>query len=320
MKKDITILIPLYNEAESLKELYQKIISIEYLSSKNIEILFIDDGSKDDSLKILKEIYENDKERVRIISFRRNHGKSSALSAGFKYANGDIVITMDADLQDEPNEIPNLINKLNEGYDLVSGWKKKRRDPISKTLPSKIFNKVTAFLTGIKIHDFNCGLKAYKSDVVKEIDVYGELHRYIPVLAHLLGYRISEIPVEHHYRKYGHSKYGLWRFFSGFFDLLTILFLSKYVKRPLHFFGVIGLIFTFIGIAIALYFAIADWLIGTGLRVRPLLLLSLGLILMGIQFFSIGLIGEMITSLSGKTRTGYSIKYNSDSDDEYIKK
>ncbi len=297
--KSLSVVIPLYNEEESLSELYQKII--EVTSSLNIEyeIVFVDDGSKDNSLNILKQLHKEDKEHIKIISFRRNYGKAAALSIGFKYASGEAIITMDADLQDDPNEIPNLLSKLNEGYDLVSGWKKKRYDPITKTVPSKLFNKTTSLMTGINIHDFNCGLKAYRKEVTEDIKVYGELHRYMPVLAHWQGYNIGEIPVEHHKRKFGKTKYGLWRFFSGFFDLLTVLFLGKYIKRPLHFFGIIGSILCAIGIGIGMYLLVL--LIMTGkLNVRPIMIVSMLSLITGIQFFSMGLIGEMIAGNMAK--------------------
>lgn len=304
---DVSVVIPVYNEEGSLKILNDRIKTVVNSHEFSHEIIYIDDGSSDSSLSIMKELRDADIEHIKVIPFRKNYGKAAALSAGFKEAEGDIVITMDADLQDEPNEIPHLMQKINEGYDLVSGWKHKRQDPFTKKIPSKIFNYVTAKMTGINIHDANCGLKAYRNDVVKDIDVYGELHRYIPAIAHLKGYKIGEIKVEHHPRQYGKSKYGLWRFFSGFYDLLTILFLGKFTKRPLHFFGSIGLIFFFLGCGIILYFGITDWLLGTGMHVRPLLLFAVGLVIMAVQIFSIGLLGEMIATMRSR-RQDYTIK------------
>jgi glycosyltransferase involved in cell wall biosynthesis len=269
------------------------------------EILFIDDGSTDGSLAKLKELRNRDRQ-VKIVSFRKNYGKSAALSQGFKLAAGEIIITMDADLQDDPEEIPNLIDKINSGFDMVSGWKKKRNDPLSKTIPSKLFNRTTAILTGIRIHDFNCGLKAYRREVVKEIPVYGELHRYLPVLAHWLGYQVGEIVVKHHARRFGKTKYGLRRFFDGFFDLLTVLFLTRYRQKPMHLFGLLGLITFLLGSLILAYLTVL-WFIGPGIGNRPLLFLGILLVIVGMQSFSIGLIGEMITNARDEVRI-YSVK------------
>lgn len=291
---NISIVIPLYNEDESLNELYDKISSVLRKENLLYEIIFIDDGSRDNSLDVLKELRSKDG-NIKIISFQKNYGKSAALSQGFKFANGDIVITMDADLQDDPNEIPKLIEMINTGHDLVSGWKKKRNDPISKTIPSKLFNYTTSKLTGIKIHDFNCGLKAYRKKVIKEIPVYGELHRYLPVLAHWRGYEVGELIVTHHKRKFGKTKFGARRFLSGFFDLFTVLFLTRYRQKPLHLFGFLGLLSLLAGFAVSLYLTIV-WFQGHGIGNRPLLFLGILLIIVGMQSFSIGLIGEMITN------------------------
>ncbi|MDI6779678.1 MAG: glycosyltransferase family 2 protein [Bacteroidota bacterium] len=302
----ISVVIPLYNERDSLKELYDKLHNTLISMNSKYEIVFVDDGSTDDSARVLKEIRQKDN-RVKVIIFRRNYGKSAALSAGFEHAKGDIIITMDADLQDDPAEIPNLTNALLKGVDLVSGWKKKRRDPITKTIPSRFFNFVTSLFTGIKIHDFNCGLKAYKKDVVKEINIYGELHRYIPALAHWKGFSVGEIPVQHNPRKYGKTKFGFGRFWKGFLDLITMLFTTRYLQRPLHLFGFWGMIFAFAGFAIDAWLVV-EWIRGlTALSNRPLFLGGVLLMIVGIQFISIGLIGEMIT----KTRASkeeFSIK------------
>jgi glycosyltransferase involved in cell wall biosynthesis len=304
-KTDLSIIIPLYNEQDSLRELSDRIYHTLKDSDLKYEVFFIDDGSSDDSLIILKEIYKK-YSGIKILSFRRNYGKSAALSEGFKLASGDIIITMDADLQDDPAEIPNLVQRINEGYDLISGWKKKRHDPLGKTIPSKLFNFTTAKLTGIKIHDFNCGLKAYRREVIKEIPIYGSLHRYLPVLAHWKGFNVSELIVQHHPRIHGVTKYGWRRFFDGFFDLFTVLFLTRYRQKPMHLFGFLGLVFLFLGSLISLYLTIL-WIQGHGIGNRPLFFLGILLIIVGMQSFSIGLIGEMITNLKDEEGS-YSIR------------
>ncbi|MFA5511055.1 MAG: glycosyltransferase [Candidatus Kapaibacterium sp.] len=293
-KIDISVVIPLLNEADSLPELSLLLEEeLTKLSKGRWEVIFVDDGSTDDSFDMIKQINKRNK-RFKCIRFRRNYGKSAALSVAFAKAVGNIVITMDADLQDDPTEISNLIDKIHEGYDLVSGWKKKRYDPISKTLPSKLFNSVTSAVSGIKLHDFNCGLKAYRKTVVKTVKIYGEMHRYIPSLAFWEGFKVTEIPVKHHPRRYGKSKFGVSRFMYGFLDLLTVLFTTKYFKRPLHFFGSVGFLLTFVGLIINLYLTY-EWVMGlTYLSNRPLALFGVALIIVGIQFISMGLIGEMI--------------------------
>ncbi len=291
---DVSVVVPLYNEEESLKELHHQLRSTLQRIDARYELLFIDDGSTDKSFEVLRGLKRID-HRVKIIRFRRNFGKSAALAVGFEKAQGTFVVTMDADLQDDPAEIPSLVKKLEEGFDLVSGWKKVRRDPISKTLPSKFFNFVTRMMTGVKIHDFNCGLKAYRNAVVKTVEVYGELHRYVPVLAHNAGFRVGEMMVQHRPRKYGKTKFGIGRFWKGFLDLLTILFTTRYFRRPLHLFGVWGMLFALAGVAIDGWLA-AEWALGkTALSNRPLLIVGVLLIIVGIQFVGIGLLGEMIT-------------------------
>jgi glycosyltransferase involved in cell wall biosynthesis len=293
----ISIVIPLFNEQESILDLYSEICNA--ISSYNDwEIIFIDDGSSDGSAEKIIDIASKDS-KVKLISFYRNFGKSAALSEGFQNANGDIIITMDADLQDDPAEIPNFVNKISEGSDLVSGWKKVRHDPWAKTFPSKIFNFVTRLLTGVKIHDFNCGLKAYRSSVIKSIEIFGGRHRYIPALAGQKNFSISEIIVNHRPRKYGTTKYGGSRLLHGFFDLLTILFLNKYTQHPLHFFGMIGLTTFTAGVLtelLLLYYKF--WLGEPFAKHIALLLLGLILLFIGIQFFSIGLLGEMMARYS----------------------
>ena len=293
----ISVVIPVFNEENSIKELYGQ-ISTALKNQKKYEIIFINDGSSDKSEKAIIDLSNEDK-RVKLISFYRNFGKSAALSEGFKYASGEIIITMDADLQDDPNEISNLISKLDEGYDLVSGWKQKRYDPWTKTFPSKIFNFVTRILTGVNIHDFNCGLKAYRSSVIKSIEVFGGRHRYIPALAGQMNFSVSEIVVNHRPRIYGETKYGGSRIFHGFFDLLTILFLNKYTQQPLHFFGSIGLATFTAGFFVELMVIYYKFvLLEPFSKHIALLLLGVILIIIGIQFFSIGLLGEIIARFS----------------------
>lgn len=299
---DISVVIPLYNENESLRELADGLKRVLTPIAPRWEVFFIDDGSTDGSFQTLHELYKTDK-RFKVIRFRRNCGKSAALSVGFRHARGEYVVTMDADLQDDPEEIPRLIEKVKSGVDLVSGWKKRRKDPLNKTLPSKFFNFVTGKLSGIKIHDFNCGLKGYKGDVIKSVQLYGEMHRYIPVLAKMAGFTVAEIPVTHHARKYGRTKFGASRFFKGFLDLLTVLFTSRYTQRPLHLFGTIGVLFAMIGIGINIYLSV-EWLMGFPIGARPMLWLGILLIVVGMQSISTGLIAEMIT----KTNQG-SITY-----------
>ncbi|MCX7610178.1 MAG: glycosyltransferase family 2 protein [Ignavibacterium sp.] len=298
--KKISIVVPLYNEEESLQPLAAEIRKALKPLNIQYEVLLIDDGSTDKSLSVIKEIARTDN-RFKYISFRKNYGKSAALQVGFNNASGDVVITMDADLQDDPHEIPNLIKKLQEGFDLCSGWKKQRYDPFIKKYSSRFFNFVTRVISGIKIHDFNCGLKAYRSDVVKNIKVYGELHRYIPVLAKWQGFTVTEIVVKHHPRKYGKTKFGISRFFKGFIDLITVIFSTRYIKRPMHFFGFFGALSFFIGIIVNSYLTYL-WISGQPLSNRPMLFLGILLIIVGVQFFSVGLLGEMIvhSSLSEK--------------------
>ncbi len=305
MGVDVSIVVPLLNERDNLEPLWSQIQEAMTPLKRRYEVIFVDDGSADNSFQILEKLHAEHRQ-VKAIQFRMNHGKSAALAVGFEMACGDVIITMDADLQDDPAEIPNLLNKLQEGYDLVSGWKFKRHDPISKTIPSKLFNKVTAVISGINIHDFNCGLKAYRREVIESIRVYGELHRYLPVLAHWKGFRIGEIKVRHHPRIHGRSKFGLSRFINGFLDLLTVSFLTKYTRRPMHLFGVLGLVLFLAGLVINLYLTYL-WLQKVGIGRRPLLFLGILLVIVGVQFLLMGLIGEMITRQEGD-RDAYTIK------------
>jgi len=291
---DISIVVPLLNEEQSLGELADQIKKALAKANYSYEILFIDDGSTDQSWEIIEKLAE-DRDEIMGIRLRRNYGKSDALQTGFERSAGRFVVTMDADLQDDPNEIPAMIEKLENGADLVSGWKKKRHDPISKTIPSRFFNAVTRWVTGIKLHDFNCGLKAYRKEVVENITLYGEMHRYVPLLAKWEGFgRIEEQVVQHHPRKYGNTKFGISRFLNGFLDLVTLLFINRYVNRPMHFFGLFGVLFLFVGIAINLYLAYIKIFLGEPLANRPLLFLGLLLVMVGVQFFSIGFLGELL--------------------------
>ncbi|HIH75296.1 MAG TPA: glycosyltransferase family 2 protein [Methanosarcina sp.] len=303
-KPELSIIIPIHNEEENILELYENLYSTLLLTEKKYEIIFIDDGSTDNSFEKIKSIKDS---RVKIVRFQRNYGKAAALSCGFKKSKGDIVITLDGDLQDDPKEIPRFIEELKK-YDMISGWKSKRHDPVSKTLPSKFFNWLTRFITGVKINDFNCGYKAYNNYVVKNINLYGEFHRYIPALVYWRGYSVGEIEVEHHPRIHGESKYGVERLLKGFLDLITVTFLMMYKKRPLHMFGGIGFLLGFCGMLISIYLMFL-WLIGEKIGDRPLLMLGILLTVIGAQFVSLGLIGELITN--SRNNDDYIIKYDS---------
>lgn len=293
-KQTLTVVIPLLNEEESLKELSQKLTSVLEEINSNYEVIFVDDGSTDRSFDKIREIHSANT-RFKCIKFRKNYGKSAALAAGFKAAKGSYVITMDADLQDDPNEIPELIKTIQSGFDLVSGWKKVRYDPFIKRNTSKIFNYVTSKLSGVRLHDFNCGIKAYKKDVVKCLKVYGEMHRYLPALAHLSGFRVTEKIVKHHPRKFGKTKFGASRFVNGFLDVITVVFTNKYMKKPLHLFGMLGLISFLSGFLITMYLTYLKFFEGASISNRPLFLVGVLFIIIGIQFISLGLIAEMIT-------------------------
>lgn len=288
---EVSVIVPLLDEEGSLRELHRQLT--ESLAGRKFEILYIDDGSRDKSAQILSEIAQQDA-RAGIITFKRNRGKSAALAAGFFRSRGEIVVTIDADLQDDPHEIPALLDKLDEGFDLVSGWKTNRQDPFSKTVPSKFFNWITARLSGIKIHDFNCGLKAYRREVIEQIKVYGQMHRFLPVLAKMEGFTISEVKVKHHPRRHGQTKFGASRFLYGFLDLLTVMYTTRYTRRPLHLFGTMGVVSLIIGTIINSFLTVR-WFMGYPIGNRPLFFLGILLIILGVQMFSIGLLGEMIT-------------------------
>jgi glycosyltransferase involved in cell wall biosynthesis len=296
---EISVLVPVYDEVASVVALHQRVSEVMGALGRPYEILFVDDGSRDGTLERLADLAASDP-RVRVISFRRNFGKAAALSVGFREVRGERVVTLDGDLQDDPAEIPGLLAALEEGYDLVSGWKRRRRDPFTKTWPSRVWNWMTARVTGIPLHDFNCGLKAYRGEVARSIRVYGELHRYLPVLADRLGFRVGEREVRHHPRRAGRSKYGGARFLNGFLDLLTVVFLGSARRSPLHLFGRIGVAFLGVGLAIDAYLA-GVWIAEGRLRVRPILLLSVILVIVGIQFISMGLLAEMIAGSQRET-------------------
>ncbi|HEY0055372.1 MAG TPA: glycosyltransferase family 2 protein, partial [Pedobacter sp.] len=312
---NISVVVPLYNEAESLPELVEWNCRVMQENGYSFEIILIDDGSNDESWEVIEQL-KSKYPGVKGIKFRRNYGKSAALNIGFAEAQGDVVITMDADLQDSPDEIPELYRKITqEKYDLVSGWKKKRHDPLSKTLPTKLFNSATRSMSGIhNLHDFNCGLKAYRKDVVKNIEVYGEMHRYIPVLAKWAGFKkITEQEVEHRPRKYGTTKFGMSRFVNGFLDLLSIFFVGKFGKRPMHFFGTMGVLSFLTGLIMTIWL-IADKLIAISQNLKyrnatdqPLFYIALVAIIVGFQLFLTGFVAELV-SRNSTERNNYQIE------------
>jgi glycosyltransferase involved in cell wall biosynthesis len=290
----VSVVVPLVNEEATIAPLYDEVRRALDAAGFEWEIVYVDDGSTDASYRELVKLhaaYTN----VRVVRLRRNFGKAAALSAGFEAARGEIIVTIDADLQDDPAEIPALIAKLSDGFDLVSGWKTDRQDSFSRRFVSHIYNGVSAFVTGVRLHDMNCGLKAYRAEVVHGLRLYGELHRFIPVLAHYRGFRIAELPVNHRQREHGRSRYGIERYLRGFLDLLTVSFIGRYRHRPLHLFGGLGLTLMTIGIGVLVYLTV-DKALGHAIGGRPLLTLGVLLVVVGLQFFSLGLISEMITS------------------------
>jgi glycosyltransferase involved in cell wall biosynthesis len=306
---DVSIVIPVFDEGGSLEELHRRLTEVLGALGRPYEIIFVDDGSRDDSLKLLKDLHAGDP-HTRVLSFRKNYGKSAALAIGFDEASGDIIVTMDADLQDDPSEIPRLIEQLERGYDLVSGWKRRRRDPVTKTLPSKIFNRVTSWVTGLKLHDMNCGLKAYRRSVTDQIKVYGQLHRFLPVFAHKEGFRVGEIPVLHHPRKHGRTKYGVGRLLQGFLDLMTVILITRYTRSPLHLFGTLGIGFTLAGFVINCVILAIRLKYGNIQGRHPLLMLGVLLMILGFQLVSTGLLAEHITRMGHRGRAEYSLKLN----------
>jgi len=308
----LSVVVPAYNEAESLPELHRELVTALEAMGRPWEVIYVDDGSRDGSDRVVAGLAAADP-RVRGLSFRRNFGKSAALATGFRLARGAWIATLDADLQDDPAELPALAEVLEQGHDLVTGWKRQRRDPLSKRLPSLLFNAVVSRVSGVRLHDFNCGLKLYRREVVESLEIYGELHRFIPALAHWRGFRVVETPVRHRPRRFGHSKFGAARFVNGFLDLLSAAFLSTSALKPLHLFGRIGLGSLAAGGLLALWF-VALWVRGDPIRVRPLMLFGAGLVLLGIQLILMGLLGEMIARLGARVDYPARGRYNLDGD------
>ena len=294
----LSVVVPAWNEVESLPELQRELKAALDALGRPWEVVYVDDGSRDGTDGVVERLAAADP-RVRGAILRRNFGKSAALATGFRLARGEWVATMDADLQDDPAELKHLIEALEGGFDLVSGWKQDRKDPITKTIPSRLFNAVTSMVAGLRLHDFNCGFKLYRREVTEAIEIYGEFHRFIPALAHWRGFRVGEVPVRHRARRFGRSKFGASRFINGFLDLLAAAFISTSSLKPLHVFGRIGLLFLAVGMGIGTWFVV-QWAGGEPMRVRPLMLLGVGLVLLGIQFVLMGLLGEMIAHQSAR--------------------
>ncbi len=290
----ISVVVPLLNEEHSLEALYREIVDTLEPLDNDFEVVFVDDGSTDGSLEVLGRLHD-DNTNVVVVHLRRNFGKAAALQAGFLEARGDIVVTIDADLQDDPAEIPKLLAKLEDGFDLVSGWKTRRNDPLMRRVFSRIFNWMTGVVSGVHLHDVNCGLKAYRAEVLQDIRLYGELHRFIPILAAYRGFRVAEMSVNHRARQHGRSRYGPERYLRGFFDLLSVTFMGRYRHRPLHLFGGVGVLMGALGFIILTYLTVI-WFWGHGIGHRPLLTLGVLLVVVGIQFVSLGLLSELITS------------------------
>jgi dolichol-phosphate mannosyltransferase len=297
----ISVVVPVHDEERSVEPLYEELRSALEPLGRAWEAVFIDDGSADGSFAALTRLHAT-APNVVVVRLRRNFGKAAALAAGFRHASGDVVVTIDADLQDDPAEIPRLLAKLDEGFDLVSGWKAQRRDPLTRRLLSRIFNGVVGRVSGLRLHDMNCGLKAYRAEVVRNLRIYGELHRFLPVLAHDRGYRVAELPVNHRPREHGRSNYGVERYVRGFLDFMTVWFMGRYRHRPLHLFGGLGLALGAIGTVLLVYLTVLK-LSGEAIGQRPLLTLGVLLVVVGLQFFSLGLLSELITS-HHEERTG----------------
>jgi glycosyltransferase involved in cell wall biosynthesis len=290
----ISVVVPVYDEELTLAPLYDELEAALEPAGHEWEVVFVDDGSSDGSFGALTRLHTAH-ENVRVIRLRRNFGKAAALAAGFAQARGDVVVTIDADLQDDPGEVPRLLAKLDEGFDLVTGWKTKRRDPWLRRALSRLFNAATSRVSGLRLHDLNCGLKAYRTEALNGLRIYGELHRFLPVLAHYRGFRVTELPVNHRPRAHGRSRYGPERYLRGFFDLLTVTFIGRYRYRPLHLFGGLGLVLSTVGFAVLVYLTVLK-ATGEAIGHRPLLLLGVLLVVVGLQFFSLGLLSEMVTS------------------------
>jgi glycosyltransferase involved in cell wall biosynthesis len=313
----ISVVIPVYNERESLQPLHAEIEAVAKAAGLDLEVVFVDDGSRDGSWDVIAGLASKHP-WVRGVRFRRHLGKAAALSAGARAARGDLILTLDADLQDDPKEIPRFLAALDTGLDVVSGWKKVRHDPWHKVLPSRVFNAMVSWLTGVRLHDHNCGMKCYRAEVFREVRLYGELHRFIPVLAAARGFRVGEVVIQHRPRKFGHSKYGFRRFVKGFLDLLTVKFLTGFTQRPQHLLGTIGL-FCFLAGSLGLAYLAAEWLVNLAspgtfppLHERPLLLYAVAALLLGAQLMSIGFLAELITAYHGGDESSYSIAERTD--------
>lgn len=294
MNPELSIVIPLYNEEESIPHLYEQLTAALERLGRSYEVVVVNDGSTDGSMAALRQIHGRDS-RWRVISFRRNFGQTAGFSAGFHYARGDIVITMDADLQNDPAGIPLLLDKMAEGFDVVSGWRKDRQDAmLTRRVPSAIANRMVSRASGVQLHDYGCSLKAYRGDVVKEIRLYGEMHRFVPAVAAWMGVTVAEVPVPHRARQYGRSKYGIDRTFRVLLDLITVRFMTGYMTRPLHVFGGVGLVATLIGALLGLYLTFEKLVMGQNIGARPLLTLSVLLVIVGVQFIGMGLLAELI--------------------------
>lgn len=310
VSRTISVVVPLFNEQESLDALYNRLTAVLTGVSTLYEIIFVDDGSTDGSIDKLREFSALDPS-VRFVRFRRNFGKSAALAAGFGAARYAIIVTLDADLQDIPEQLPKLLNEMDDGYDLVSGWRHQRRDKLTKRMGSKVYNSVTSLLTGVRLHDINCGFKCYKREVLDEVMVYGERHRYIPVLASYRGFRLGEVKIDHAEREHGKSRYGLERVMGGVFSLLTVILMTRYTNKPLHFFGLMGLFLAGIGAAIDLYLIILRVFFGQWLSNRPILIIGTLLIIVGVQLILFGLLAEMV-AFSYRRENDYSVVESSE--------
>jgi glycosyltransferase involved in cell wall biosynthesis len=303
---ELSVVIPVLDELENVEPLAAELIDVLRGMGRTFEIIFVDDGSRDGTTDRLRGL-ATDLAEVGVIVFRKNFGKAAALLAGFERSRGAYVVTMDGDGQDDPAEIPRLVERLESGDDLVSGWKRKRHDPLSKTIPSRLFNWATSVIGGLRLHDYNCGLKGYRRTVIETIDLYGELHRYIPVLAHRKGFRVAELAVNHRARTHGRSKYGMGRFTKGFLDLITVFFLTRFTRRPLHLFGSVGLLFFLVGFGINAYLT-AIWLQGSTIGHRPLFFLGILCLIVGIQIITTGLLGEMMANFINRRQRDYVIR------------
>ncbi len=305
----ISVVVPVYNEKDNVKLLYEKIKDVMVKNNYEHEIIFVDDGSTDGTFDVLKEIAEKDK-KFKVIRFRRNFGQTAAMAAGFDYAHGDIIVSMDGDLQNDPEDIPKLLEKIEQGYDVVSGWRKDRQDEPKRVFLSRVANKLISKITKVELHDYGCSLKAYRADIAKNLHMYGEMHRFIPALANIYGATITEIPVRHHPRKFGKSKYNLSRTFRVIVDLIVVYFMQKFMTRPMHFFGIIGFFLAFIGFLIDGYLAIEKLFFGMNIGNRPLLLFGVLLILTGVNLLGIGIISEILTRIyyESQNKKIYTIK------------